>query len=285
MQPTITAGNGSYILITPFSSGFVNDLKSSVPAWGRTYNKERRAWQIQAKFGQTAVDLYRKHFGVVCRLPMLADANESEQGILKVIYIGQIKDRGNGERTASGWMLDEDTPTLFPKGSWRVIFPEKALRRYFDPEYGAEQKTVPSGNYYQILGIGTGASADEIKSGYRRMVRQWHPDVCKEPNATDVFLSIQKAYEILNNPKKKGRYDAGLRLSVSTEPVEKKEPEPSDGWRSPLRCGLLLCEYDRFGDRYTVNKILSWADITDNEGHVLTTSWIMGEDTPVMAWN
>ena len=63
-------------------------------------------------------------------------------------------------------------------------------------------------DYYEILGIGKSASADEIKKAYRKMAIKYHPD--KNPDDKEAeakFKEAAEAYEVLSNPEKKSRYD------------------------------------------------------------------------------
>lgn len=60
---------------------------------------------------------------------------------------------------------------------------------------------------YQTLNISENASADEIKKAYRKLARQYHPDVNKSPEAEEKFKEINGAYEILSDPQKKAEYD------------------------------------------------------------------------------
>jgi len=63
-------------------------------------------------------------------------------------------------------------------------------------------------DYYDVLGVAKGSSADEIKKGYRKMAIKYHPD--KNPDdkaAEDNFKEAAEAYEVLSNPDKRARYD------------------------------------------------------------------------------
>lgn len=62
-------------------------------------------------------------------------------------------------------------------------------------------------DYYDVLGVTKTASAGEIKSAYRKLAVQWHPDKNKSPEAEGKFKEINAAYEVLSNPKKKEAYD------------------------------------------------------------------------------
>lgn len=60
---------------------------------------------------------------------------------------------------------------------------------------------------YKILNVSIDASAEEIKSAYRKLAMIYHPDVSKNPENTDKFKEIHEAYEILTNEEKRKRYD------------------------------------------------------------------------------
>src|SRR5882757_4317054 len=62
-------------------------------------------------------------------------------------------------------------------------------------------------DYYEILGISRDADEEEIRRTYRRLARQYHPDVNREPGAEDRFKEISEAYEVLRDPEKRERYD------------------------------------------------------------------------------
>ena len=63
-------------------------------------------------------------------------------------------------------------------------------------------------DYYEVLGVAKGASADEIKSAYRKLAMKYHPDRNPDnPEAKEKFTEISEAYEVLSNPEKRQRYD------------------------------------------------------------------------------
>ncbi len=63
---------------------------------------------------------------------------------------------------------------------------------------------------YEVLGVGRGASADEIRKAYRKLAKQLHPDLNPgKPEAEARFKAVAAAYDLLSDPDKKARYDRG----------------------------------------------------------------------------
>jgi DnaJ-class molecular chaperone len=65
-------------------------------------------------------------------------------------------------------------------------------------------------DYYKTLGVAKSASAKEIKSAYRKLAREWHPDVnpTRKKQAEEKFKDISEAYEVLGNAEKRKKYDS-----------------------------------------------------------------------------
>ncbi len=63
-------------------------------------------------------------------------------------------------------------------------------------------------DYYEVLDINKGASEDEIKKAFRKLAKQYHPDVNQGDKASEAkFKEINEAYEVLSDKDKKAKYD------------------------------------------------------------------------------
>ena len=62
-------------------------------------------------------------------------------------------------------------------------------------------------DYYEVLGLQKGASDEEIKRAFRKLAKQYHPDVNKEEGAEAKFKEIGEAYSVLSDKQKKAQYD------------------------------------------------------------------------------
>ena len=62
-------------------------------------------------------------------------------------------------------------------------------------------------DYYELLGIGREAGQDDVKKAFRKLARQYHPDVNKDTTAEAKFKEINEAYEVLSDEQKRAAYD------------------------------------------------------------------------------
>lgn len=77
-------------------------------------------------------------------------------------------------------------------------------------------------DYYEVLGVPRDADQDAIRRAYRKLARQYHPDLNSDSDAEDRFKQLGEAYEVLSDPDKRERYD---RLGASWRQREQEAPE------------------------------------------------------------
>jgi Ca-activated chloride channel homolog len=76
-----------------------------------------------------------------------------------------------------------------------------------------------SQDYYAILGLEREATPEDIRRAYHRKARKLHPDVNQDTGATEIFLQIQKAYDVLTDPTARAAYDLTLPPPPSGAPL------------------------------------------------------------------
>ena len=84
-------------------------------------------------------------------------------------------------------------------------------------------------DYYETLGVESGAGEAEIKTAYRRLARKYHPDVSKEAGAEERFKAVNEAYEVLRDKEKRAEYDR-LRAHGYRPGEEFRPPPGFDGF-------------------------------------------------------
>lgn len=260
-----------------YNQGLIAALKLEVPYSDRSYNPNKKVWIVTPKHAVKLCQLVAQYMMINIQPPMISKVVPSlETKVLKVEYLGACKDRGNGEATATGYC----------NKAWSVIFSLEVLKAWFDPD--AKDKPSEASTLYTVLGLSRKAQQEEIKQAYRRLAKQWHPDVCKEPDATEQFKKLNHAYNILSNETTRKKYNAGLSLEASLN----HSPKHSDwtvtieeAYRAPLRCGWVLAEGTSQLNRFVVNKILGFEDIIDGQGRTMVTSWPQGEDFFTITWS
>lgn len=271
----LEATSGGLKFTSSYDSGLVSSLKAQVPPTARRWSPDDKAWIIAPQYGQAVADICAVQLGVNVDVPWSENTRpRSEQRLLQVDYIGQLKDRGDGALTAFG--------LVSPANNWTVVFSESVLRAWFE---GSNQKeSVITTTLYSLLALKRDATQDEIKSAWRKMVKRYHPDVNKDDDAAAMTRAINDAYEVLRNPAMRKRYDAGLQLEATIQGQQSKiDFGAAAYWRPPIRCGHILATGHEEVGRFVIDRIDQWLDITRN-GMTLVTSWDTATNSLVREW-
>jgi len=86
---------------------------------------------------------------------------------------------------------------------------------------------------YEILGVRRSASAEAIKRAYRRLVKRYHPDLNPHRGASEMFLDVKEAYEVLSNPLLRREYDEKLGIGSGGPSAARPDDQPPRKVRVP----------------------------------------------------
>lgn len=115
-------------------------------------------------------------------------------------------------------------------------------------------------SYFIILGVSPGATADEIKSAYRRLAKEFHPDHYTGGNET--FREIQEAYSVLGNARRRREYEQQIPKKPINVPVKRPthypEPEPLIPEHRPIDVGDIspVRSFQTFSPSF--NEVFDW---------------------------
>lgn len=273
MMARLTIEQGDLILTSPFNRGLVEELKTTVPHADRRWDATRKVWIVKYMWGSDVAALVKKHLGETITVPkqMTQAQDKPRVQMFRVKYIGTPREREDGTMTATG----------FVAGQWSLVLPLSTLRQWFDGSEDSKPSEAPT--RYAILGVKRDVSADELKRAHRLAAKTWHPDLNKDPGASEQFRLIQEAYELLSDPQKRRKYDAGLFLESQADKKHEAIWHNPNQWQPPLRCGWLTCQGIESVGRFTVQKILGWQPIVEN-GLTMIAYWPKGADQFKTEW-
>lgn len=265
----VTAESGGLKVKTPYNAEFVAELKGRIPGTHRRWDGPSKCWLVAGAYEAELKELIDRCYGGDVQMPVIiAAAAELKEITFQADYIGSCRD-GNAASVHSG-------------GNWSAKIPEKVLRAWFKQaaEVGA------ASTFYGLLGVDQKALPIDIKKAYKRAARQWHPDICREPEGPEMFRKVKEAFDVLNDPMQRARYNAGLAFEAMARVGGGYrfggKPSKYANYIPMLRCGILRVRATQELGGLMVQEILEWGDITNDTGQTMVSFW--ADDSFSIAW-
>ena len=131
---------------------------------------------------------------------------------------------------------------------------------------------------YETLGVTPIALQDEVKNAYRKLAREYHPDINPDPKAHDRMAQINVAFEVLSDPVRRMEYDASIGNQGNDEPTENlrsTRPEAVQvrisqrlrDHRTPIYAVAAVPGTTRFVSSSFDNEVIWWNDFSSGQDH------------------
>ena len=131
-------------------------------------------------------------------------------------------------------------------------------------------------DYYALLGIARGASSEEIKRAYRRLVRQWHPDLNPDlPDAAERLKRLNEAYRMLRDAGSDRAYDSTFELLCAPWRSEIRRPQPPPTVLARRRSAIIPMLITA-----ALLAIILYVALTYGSGHCLSVDWVGKAESP-----
>lgn len=254
---SVTADGGAFAVRTPYNANFVAELKVQIPASDRKWDNARKIWLVAKDQKELLKQIIDQNYSCNVEMPEIIGGNsqDSFEIIFRAEYVANCK---------------SDASSVYSSGGWNAKIPENVLRKFF------KQTKENEGNLYGLLSVDQNATELEIKKAYKRAARQWHPDVCREQNAREMFEKIKGAYDVLVNTESRNKYNAGLffeKMARFAGGNHRSSTYLKATFTPTLRCGDLKVIAKKQLGLLIVEEILEWNDITDEFGRTMVSFW------------
>lgn len=254
---SVTAENGAFKVRTPYSSRFVDDLKLNIPSTGRKWDAASKSWIVARQYGDKLKEIIDLAYSCSVIMPtVIAPVIEKFTLTFQADYVANCKNEAS---------------SVHCNGGWNAKIPEAVLRSWFKQV----DNTAPA-TLYGVLGVEKSATDVEIKKAYKRAARQWHPDVCREDNAREMFERVKDAYQVLIDSLSRLKYNAGLMFEEMSRGGNGNHRHYKNRYSSfipTLRCGMLTVKATQDLGIVIVDEILAWEDIENEHGQIMVSFW------------
>ena len=108
--------------------------------------------------------------------------------------------------------------------------------------------------YYEILGLDKSATIENIKRAYRLIIRKYHPDINKDPEAAEIAKKINEAFQVLSDPAKRLVYDNSEAECPKCWTHEVRRTQGNDWTSFTWRCAHCGCNFTFIAEKREAKK-------------------------------
>ncbi|MHA2218378.1 MAG: J domain-containing protein [Candidatus Hodarchaeales archaeon] len=228
--------------------GMLPEIKKSISKYNRRYCPETKRWYFdKSELGWISQIIKRNGLDII--VTDLGGETEINTQEFRIEWVEQQQSRRYIMPYA-----------LYLKNRFIAEIPYNEMVRYWQENPYSRQKvfSAESNNFYKLLEVTNTATTEEIKSSYRQLARQFHPDISTEPDAHELFVRINSACEVLSDPKQRKKYDAAIKFSQLTN-------KPQNRYKNftgpPVTCGRIKGSGRFHLGLFKIDTILKWQDV------------------------
>lgn len=251
-QVEITVGGKHIYIRGDYDSYIYEELKQVIPGYARKWVSREKMWVVNAEHLSTVVSIFELscRFNVtIVHSKVEIDIVNIERDVIRLMYLGTAKDRGDGIKVANGTTGKRNRRNLI----WDISVEMSVLTAHFNP--------APT-NAFSLLGVSATSTDNEIKTAYRQIIKLYHPDVNKSEEAESKFELYTEAYQKIKTEQLRKGYNR--RLQLASRFAQNDDVDGwSDGYRSPKTCGIVTFAGKLQYEYITIEHIFSWDDIVD----------------------
>jgi hypothetical protein len=144
--------------------------------------------------------------------------------------------------------------------------------------------SAEASNFYKLLEVNQHCETEEIKKSYRRLAIQFHPDTSSEPDAHEIFVRLNSAYEVLINPIKRKKYDAAIAFARMENGNNSRVSAVSQFTDPPVKCGRIKGVGKFHLGLFVINTFLKWQDVI-KDGKVMASHFNTVTNNYEITWN
>lgn len=275
MQEVLIEQMHTYLQVSfPYVKGLNNYVKKWIPSSERRYCPITKRWFFN-KFYLNNVANGIKQFGL---FPVIVDlggesGNNTQEFVIEYLKITYTKKDGTFYK-------------LYLRNRHIANLPDYQMKQWWldNPYNKPKPLSAEASNFYKLLEVDQHCKIEEIKESYRQLAMQFHPDTSTELDAHEIFVRLNSAYEVLTNPIKRKKYDAGITYARMINENGSSVTSRSRFTEPPVKCGRVKAVGKFHLGLFVIDKVLKWQDII-KDGKLMASHFNTVTNNYEITWN